>query len=124
MRVVTLQRQKMQQNREDIYQFQGDIVSADDVENVSIDMGVIGTLDSCWDLPLPQCPDCGGEIVWAENGYVPGTRECTKCHSIFAICVENKPDPVQSEPEDVYYCDNGHNWMNGDTCPKCGENWV
>ena len=29
----------------------------------------------------PACPDCGGEIVWAEAGDVPGSRECDTCGS-------------------------------------------
>lgn len=29
-----------------------------------------------WEVPLPQCPECGGDIVWFEAGYVPGTRKC------------------------------------------------
>ena len=34
----------------------------------------------------PTCPDCrtSGSIVWRENGYVPGTRECQGCRSLFA----------------------------------------
>ena len=24
----------------------------------------------------PKCPDCGGNIVWAEAGGVPGSRKC------------------------------------------------
>ncbi len=27
-------------------------------------------------IPLPLCPDCGGDLVWWEAGYVPGTRNC------------------------------------------------
>ena len=29
-----------------------------------------------YELLLPPCPDCGGDLVWAEAGYVPGTRKC------------------------------------------------
>jgi hypothetical protein len=29
-----------------------------------------------WEAPLPSCPDCGGDLVWAEAGNVPGTRNC------------------------------------------------
>ena len=32
----------------------------------------------------PPCPDCGGEIVWAEAGGVPGSRKCMGCGSAFA----------------------------------------
>ena len=24
----------------------------------------------------PRCPDCGGEVVWADAGRVPGSRQC------------------------------------------------
>ena len=27
-------------------------------------------------VPLPPCPDCGGDLVWYEAGYTPGTRKC------------------------------------------------
>ena len=29
--------------------------------------------------PLPPCPECGGEIRWAEWGGTPGDRECRGC---------------------------------------------
>lgn len=33
--------------------------------------------DQAWyDAPLPTCPDCGGDLIWWEAGYVPGTRAC------------------------------------------------
>ena len=32
----------------------------------------------------PACPDCGGQIVWAEAGRVPGSRQCSSCGSTFA----------------------------------------
>ncbi len=33
--------------------------------------------DQAWyDVPLPPCPDCGGDLKWAESGNVPGTRRC------------------------------------------------
>lgn len=47
---------------------------ADD-DGLSIDMGAVGRR-SWWDVPLPPCPDCGGDLVWYEAGYVPGTRKC------------------------------------------------
>ena len=43
------------------------------------DIGPIGGEDGCiaWhEMPLPACPDCGGDLVWWEAGYVPGTRKC------------------------------------------------
>ncbi len=32
-------------------------------------------------LDEPACPDCGGQILWAEAGGVPGSRKCNKCGS-------------------------------------------
>ena len=32
----------------------------------------------------PQCQDCGGALQWSENGYVPGTRLCAECGSMFS----------------------------------------
>ena len=32
--------------------------------------------EAWWGVPLPPCPDCGGDIVWYEAGYVPGVRKC------------------------------------------------
>ena len=31
---------------------------------------------SWWEYELPKCPDCGGDVVWWEAGFVPGTRKC------------------------------------------------
>lgn len=31
-----------------------------------------------------QC-ECGGTIVWAEAGYVPGSRACRSCLTLFAV---------------------------------------
>lgn len=42
--------------------------------------------DQPWyDVPLPDCPDCGGDLVWFEAGYVPGTRRCKSCGSMFSV---------------------------------------
>lgn len=49
----------------------GEHVRGDDV---SIPMGPV--TDAWWTVPLPPCPDCGGDLVWAEAGYVPGARRC------------------------------------------------
>ena len=35
----------------------------------------------------PRCPDCGDPravLVWAEGGFLPGTRQCPSCGSLFA----------------------------------------
>jgi hypothetical protein len=29
-----------------------------------------------YEVALPACPDCGGDLVWWEAGYAPGTRRC------------------------------------------------
>ena|SRR3990167_1223411 len=47
--------------------------TADD-DGLDLDMGPI--TGAWWDMPLPPCPDCGGDLVWYEAGYVPGTRRC------------------------------------------------
>ena len=31
------------------------------------------------------CPDCGGQWVWFEAGFVPGTRKCLDCDSFFSV---------------------------------------
>jgi hypothetical protein len=51
----------------------GEYVEDDGVE---IDMGAPEAGESKWSLPLPHCPDCGGDLVWWEAGNVPGTRKC------------------------------------------------
>jgi hypothetical protein len=44
-------------------------------DGLTINMGVLG--NRAWhEVPLPACPDCGGDLVWYEAGYVPGTRRC------------------------------------------------
>lgn len=45
-----------------------------DDDGLDIDMG--GIDGAWWTVPLPACPDCGGDLVWYEAGYVPGTRKC------------------------------------------------
>jgi hypothetical protein len=37
-------------------------------DGLRIDMGEV--TGAWWDLPLPACPDCEGELVWADdNGH-------------------------------------------------------
>lgn len=64
-------------------------VDADD-DDLELDMGPI--TGAWWDVPLPRCPDCQGQIVWAEAGNVPGTRRCSGrqdgdegCGSMFEV---------------------------------------
>lgn len=47
-------------------------------------MGPLGER-AWWEVALPPCPDCGADIVWYEAGYVPGTRKCTGCGSMFSV---------------------------------------
>ena len=35
--------------------------------------------------PLPPCPDCGGEIKWAEAGRAPGARKCAGCGQDYVV---------------------------------------
>jgi len=60
----------------------GEYVSA---EKNQIELLAGPCVGAWWDVPLPPCPDCGGEIVWAEAGYVPGTRRCVACGSRFSV---------------------------------------
>lgn len=110
MRIV-VKRQPMQGPLGLVYFVQGRYVSADD----AADVAVISEEkpDSCgwWEVPLPPCPDCGGDLVWWEAGYVPGTRKCLGqpeghedglplydqdggCGSLFTV--ESMPDELTS----------------------------
>jgi hypothetical protein len=54
----------------------------------NIDMGLVGDR-AWWDIPLPLCPKCGGNLVWYEAGYVPGTRKCKTCRELYMVIVED-----------------------------------
>jgi hypothetical protein len=44
-----------------------------------IDIGPVGGdagATAWYEMPLPQCPDCGGDLVWYEAGHGPETRKC------------------------------------------------
>lgn len=71
-----------------------DHIYHEDAKPVASDMGLIR--HSIWDLPLPACPDCGGEVVWAEAGLVPGARECTACGSRFTVETWEQPERLES----------------------------
>lgn len=46
----------------------------------------MGPVTGAWyDMPLPACPDCGGTLMWAEGGYVPGARLCIECGAMFIV---------------------------------------
>lgn len=51
--------------------------------DVEIPMGPV--LTAWWLVPLPECPDCGGRLVSAEVGSVPGARRCSECGSLFSV---------------------------------------
>lgn len=36
-------------------------------------------------LQAGKCPDCGHQWVWAEAGWVPGTRQCQDCGSLYTV---------------------------------------
>ncbi len=62
-----------------------------DDDGLSLDMGALPAGVAWWEVPLPACPDCGGEVVWWEAGYVPGTRKCLNCGSLFSVqCAERQ----------------------------------
>lgn len=48
--------------------------TADD--GLRLDLGPLQPGQAWWHVPLPACPDCGGDLVWFEAGYVPGARKC------------------------------------------------
>jgi len=58
-------------------------------DGLRIDLGTLRPDQAWWQAPLPPCPDCGGGIVWHEAGYVPGTRKCVGCGSLFHVETEH-----------------------------------
>jgi len=62
----------------------GEYVSADEAGDVEVLAGPI--TGAWWEVPLTGlCPECGGDLQWAEAGLVPGSRRCTSCASIFSV---------------------------------------
>lgn len=71
-------------------------------DGLTIDLGTLRPGQAWWEVPLPACPDCGGDIVWYEAGYLPGTRRCMGkrnedgayadggCGSFFLVETENR----------------------------------
>lgn len=82
--VAVLRRERFYAAGTHEYRIGGKYVPADDLD-CEVVMGPI--TDSWHAVPLPPCPDCGGSVVWAEAGYVPGTRECCGCGSMFTVAV-------------------------------------
>ena len=65
-----------------------------DDDGLDIDCGPI--TGAWWEVPLPQCPDCGGDVIWYEAGHVPGTRACA-----------GQPVGVQGDGRKSYAAENG-----------------
>lgn len=45
-------------------------------DGLRVDLGELPPRTAWWEVPLPPCPDCGGDVVWYEAGYAPGSRKC------------------------------------------------
>jgi len=65
--------------------------SADNTERREVDMGPVGD-GAWWELTLPPCPDCGGQLEHAEAGWVPGARQCSGCGAMWTV------DTVRGDP--------------------------
>lgn len=71
---------------------------ADD-DGLRIEMPKTEPHQAWYEIDLPPCPDCGGDIIWWEAGYVPGTRKCNGCGSLFSV------RPLQTDDGGkVYLC--------------------
>lgn len=89
-------------NRESLVMYRGEYVDLDDAPEFDPPiLGYITARASEWDFPLPPCPDCGGSVVWAEAGYVPGARACIACGSVFVLCVHHVRDSRGEKPASV-----------------------
>ena len=57
------------------YQVQiwGDLTDDDHWE---FDLGEVPPETAWYEVPLPRCPDCGGDLAWYEADYGPGTWKC------------------------------------------------
>lgn len=72
--LVVMRRQRFYSAEDDVeYMIRGEYV---DVDSEGLEWPCGPCIASWWDVPLPPCPDCGGDVVWWEAGYVPGTRRC------------------------------------------------
>jgi ribosomal protein S27AE len=58
-----------------------------DTPNVHIDAGPLFE-HNVWEVRLPPCPDCGGDLLWVEASKGPGARECANCGSVFLVNAE------------------------------------
>ena len=61
------------------------VVLVDEDTGVETFCSEVGPEDAWWSVPLPPCPSCQGEVVWAEVGRVPGTRRCVDCRQFYHL---------------------------------------
>ena len=61
---------------------------ADGSEVTAADLGPIGH-QSLFEIDLPRCPDCGGDLLWVEASHGIGARECAKCGVLFRLKIVN-----------------------------------
>lgn len=68
----------------------------DEDDGLRIEMPRTTPYQAWHEIPLPACPDCGGDLGWLEAGHVPGTRRCM-----------GQPDYHTADDEPVYKEENG-----------------
>lgn len=64
-----------------------------------VDLGPADT--AWWEVPLPCCFDCRGDLRWCEAGYVPGTRRCRNCGALFNV-INTADGRVRLQRETLY----------------------
>lgn len=91
-----LQREKHYADGETYYLIGSDLVESHKAKDVALIIPpdkvyeqVVGsgvTVVACMpgNAKYPKCFDCGGKLVMAEHGGVPGSRKCSKCGSRYA----------------------------------------
>lgn len=90
-----LQREKHYADGEAFYLIGSDLVETTEAKDVVLiippdkvyeQVGGGVTVVACQpgNKKYPRCFDCGGQLAWAENGGVPGSRKCIKCGSRYA----------------------------------------
>jgi hypothetical protein len=89
MKHAILTRQRVQQNDtvRDSLRVGGEVRGHKDMPNIHIDAGPLFE-HNVWEMRLPPCPDCGGDLLWVEAPQGPGTRECANCGSVFLVNAE------------------------------------
>jgi len=87
--LLRMRRQAMQDGQGcEFYRVQGEDMDVGDAARVELACGPV--TGAWWEVPLPPCPDCGGAVAWAEAGFVPGTRECQGCGSLFTVLPDHE----------------------------------